>query len=101
MSDHNECIHGLGPVAACVICNGRAKREAVEAVGVPVVIMTTDPALDAVRAVRAAYTAYEAAADAYDAAPAATDTTWQKAEVVAAYAAWQAAINTADDTWNA
>lgn len=29
MSD--ECIHGLGPVAACVICNGRAKREQAEA----------------------------------------------------------------------
>ncbi len=25
MSD--DCIHGLGPVAACVICNGRAERE--------------------------------------------------------------------------
>jgi hypothetical protein len=30
MSD-GECIHGLGPVAACVICNGRTKREAAEA----------------------------------------------------------------------
>jgi hypothetical protein len=26
MSDE-ECIHGLGPVVACVICNGRAKAE--------------------------------------------------------------------------
>lgn len=26
----DECIHGLGPVEACVICNGRAKREAAE-----------------------------------------------------------------------
>lgn len=25
---HRECIHGLGPIAACVLCNGRAKREA-------------------------------------------------------------------------
>ena len=24
------CIHGLGPVSACVICNGRAKREKAE-----------------------------------------------------------------------
>lgn len=24
----DECIHGLGLVAACVICNGRAAREA-------------------------------------------------------------------------
>ncbi len=23
----SECIHGLGPVSACVICNGRAERE--------------------------------------------------------------------------
>ena len=28
MSDDDECIHGLGPIAACVLCNGRAKREA-------------------------------------------------------------------------
>jgi len=27
MSD-NECIHGLGPIAACTICNGRERREA-------------------------------------------------------------------------
>lgn len=26
--EHDECIHGLGPIAACVICNGRAEREA-------------------------------------------------------------------------
>lgn len=26
--DNNECIHGLGPVSACVICNGRERREA-------------------------------------------------------------------------
>ena len=25
-----ECIHGLGPVEACTICNGRDKREAAE-----------------------------------------------------------------------
>lgn len=25
-----ECIHGLGPTEACVICNGREKREAAE-----------------------------------------------------------------------
>lgn len=30
MSGEEECIHGLGPVEACVICNGRAKREAAE-----------------------------------------------------------------------
>jgi hypothetical protein len=24
----DECIHGLGPVEACTICNGRDKREA-------------------------------------------------------------------------
>ena len=30
MSALDECIHGLGPVEACVICNGRAKREAAE-----------------------------------------------------------------------
>lgn len=24
----DECIHGLGPIEACVICNGRAQREA-------------------------------------------------------------------------
>jgi hypothetical protein len=24
----DECIHGLGPIEACVLCNGRAKREA-------------------------------------------------------------------------
>lgn len=27
MSDEPECIHGLGPVSACTICNGREKRE--------------------------------------------------------------------------
>lgn len=26
----DECIHGLGPVEACTICNGREKREATE-----------------------------------------------------------------------
>lgn len=26
--DSDECIHGLGPVSACVLCNGRALREA-------------------------------------------------------------------------
>lgn len=25
--EDDECIHGLGPVSACVICNGRAERE--------------------------------------------------------------------------
>ena len=25
---YEGCIHGLGPVYACVICNGRAKAEA-------------------------------------------------------------------------
>jgi hypothetical protein len=24
----DECVHGLGEVAACVLCNGRARREA-------------------------------------------------------------------------
>jgi hypothetical protein len=28
VTDDDECIHGLGPVACCTICNGRAKREA-------------------------------------------------------------------------
>lgn len=28
MSVLEECIHGLGPVEACVECNGRAQREA-------------------------------------------------------------------------
>ena len=27
----DECIHGLGLVTACTICNGRDKREAAEA----------------------------------------------------------------------
>lgn len=35
MSGVDECIHGLGPVEACVICNGRAKREAAEAAAWP------------------------------------------------------------------
>lgn len=31
MTDLDEdCIHGLGPVSACVLCNGRAKREEAE-----------------------------------------------------------------------
>ncbi len=25
--DDEECIHGLGPVSACTICNGRDQRE--------------------------------------------------------------------------
>ena len=29
MTDDDECIHGLGPVSACTICNGRARREAI------------------------------------------------------------------------
>ena len=28
MSDDGDCIHGLGPVACCTICNGRDRREA-------------------------------------------------------------------------
>lgn len=42
MNQHKdpECIHGLGPVSACVICNGRAKREAAEQVEQPVVMVT-------------------------------------------------------------
>lgn len=35
-----ECIHGLGLVTACVICNGRAKREEVKENSLAV-IMTT------------------------------------------------------------
>lgn len=31
----DECIHGLGPVAACVLCNGRAQREAAEQAEAP------------------------------------------------------------------
>lgn len=27
MNEEEECIHGLGPISACVICNGRAKAE--------------------------------------------------------------------------
>jgi len=27
MNADDECIHGLGTVAACVICNGRAEQE--------------------------------------------------------------------------
>ncbi len=30
LSDVDECIHGLGSVAACTICNGRDDREAAE-----------------------------------------------------------------------
>ncbi|HRE01004.1 MAG TPA: hypothetical protein PLV68_06865 [Ilumatobacteraceae bacterium] len=29
--DPDECIHGLGPRSACVLCNGRAAREEAEA----------------------------------------------------------------------
>jgi len=25
--EDDECIHGLGMISACVLCNGRAKRE--------------------------------------------------------------------------
>ncbi len=28
MDEEQECIHGLGPISACTICNGRDKREA-------------------------------------------------------------------------
>lgn len=31
----DECIHGLGPVAACTICNGRARREIAEQAELP------------------------------------------------------------------
>lgn len=34
-SDAEECIHGLGPVAGCVLCNGRAEREAATDAGQP------------------------------------------------------------------
>jgi len=27
----DECIHGLGPVSACTVCNGRDERERTEA----------------------------------------------------------------------
>jgi hypothetical protein len=27
---NDECIHGLGPIAACTICNGRERRERAE-----------------------------------------------------------------------
>lgn len=27
MTEQTECIHGLGPTSACVICNGREERE--------------------------------------------------------------------------
>lgn len=27
-AEEQECIHGLGPVSACVLCNGRAAAEA-------------------------------------------------------------------------
>lgn len=27
IDDEEECIHGLGPISACTICNGREKRE--------------------------------------------------------------------------
>ena len=30
-ADMDECIHGLGPVTACTICNGREARERAEA----------------------------------------------------------------------
>lgn len=35
MTDDAECIHGLGPIEACVLCNGRAKREAAERTETP------------------------------------------------------------------
>lgn len=28
--DDQECIHGLGPISACTICNGREQREQAE-----------------------------------------------------------------------
>lgn len=30
VTDLDECIHGLGPVTACTICNGRDAREQAE-----------------------------------------------------------------------
>lgn len=27
MANDDECIHGLGPIAACTICNGREKQQ--------------------------------------------------------------------------
>lgn len=40
MTEMEECIHGLGPVEACVICNGRAQREAKEAAEQPRIFPT-------------------------------------------------------------
>lgn len=30
MTDDDECIHGLGPVSACTICNGKDRARAAE-----------------------------------------------------------------------
>lgn len=38
--DLEECIHGLGPVSACVICNGRAAAEARQAEETPIIMVT-------------------------------------------------------------
>jgi hypothetical protein len=35
VSDLEECIHGLGPVSACTVCNGRQEREAKEHAEIP------------------------------------------------------------------
>lgn len=38
--EDDECIHGLGPVSACVLCNGRAASEAKVASEAPVAMVT-------------------------------------------------------------
>ncbi len=38
--EDDECIHGLGPVSACVICNGRAAAEAKTAKEEPIIMET-------------------------------------------------------------
>ena len=38
--EDDECIHGLGPVSACVICNGRAADEAKVPDETPVIMVT-------------------------------------------------------------
>ena len=39
-ADPEECIHGLGPVSACVICNGRAAAEDKAGETLPIKIVT-------------------------------------------------------------
>lgn len=36
MEPLEECIHGLGPVSACVICNGRAEKERQQTAEAPI-----------------------------------------------------------------